>query len=793
MTTHEKVGNMFMSAGMAFGNDQLPKGGVDEPSTAIPRLGVAEFNYMAQGNVYRGASNGCLVNCCSYCPGSRYGPPPHACCHDGGATQFPQGTGVAATWNASCVFEMGRIASEESRGMMHFPTWPNGTLKRMVDYRSGASSVINILKDGRWGRAPETYGECPVLTGDIAVAFNKGLMGYVRLGDATREHGDRIKVLGGLRHFVAYAGPDSQRFHFNAVVSDDDLRMTYLPAWKALVDADALGGVMSAISGLNGVPSVVDKTLLTGKLRGEWGFDGFVLSDCDTVGAVEENFHWTAGLQQSVAASVKAGNDLNCGPQFADLVNATLSGFIDERDLDVSVTRLLRRRIQVGDLDLPVSADPYASVPYSVVDSAEHKAFARQIVAEGTVLLHNSGALPLAKGKTYLVIGPSADDPSVQAHTYHGTPSVWTTVLAGLKEVGGAGTSFRYICGLDPCERESSSAKVNATVLAAAKASDVDGVIFVGGLQANMEEEGTDRVGSIALPGKQLELIQAVHAVGKPLVAVTINGGPVAEPFLANAPKLAWVWSSYFGQDGRGIADVLFGDVPFSGALPFTVPQLASDFGNIADYSMNAAPHGKTYRYWRYSNASSIPMFPFAFGLGLAELSFESLRLSSAQKMHCPPGHVCVTPKNDTVAATVVIKNASPKTDGATVVALFGSFLAPNSSASGVKGTPASPTPLPARQLLNHTKVAVRAGGSTTVALTISVLALAGAPRQAWPGTLAIWVGHGLGNPCSLAASAVTHVGAKGEGAPPAYANLSLVLPMVQVPSSCDNDPKHPC
>ena len=127
MTTHEKIGMMFMSASMAFGNDNLPKGGVDEPSTAIPRLGVREFSFMGQGNVYRGVSNGCLVNCCSCYDGHNMS----KCCHDGYATQFPQGTGVAATWNTSAAFEMGRIASEESRGMMHF-NFPNGTSKRVA-------------------------------------------------------------------------------------------------------------------------------------------------------------------------------------------------------------------------------------------------------------------------------------------------------------------------------------------------------------------------------------------------------------------------------------------------------------------------------------------------------------------------------------------------------------------------------------------------------------------------------------------------------------------------------------
>ena len=160
MTLHEKVGQMFMDRDMAWGHDAPPKGDVDEASTAIDRLGVPEFIFMGQGNVYRGASNGCIVNCCSCYDGKNMS----NCCHDGAATQFPQGTGVAATWNMTLIHDMGRIAADESRGMMHFPG-----KRKAADYRTGASSVINILRDGRWGRAPETYGECPVLTGDVAV------------------------------------------------------------------------------------------------------------------------------------------------------------------------------------------------------------------------------------------------------------------------------------------------------------------------------------------------------------------------------------------------------------------------------------------------------------------------------------------------------------------------------------------------------------------------------------------------------------------------------------------------
>ena len=200
------------------------------------------------------------------------------------------------------------MASDESRGFEN--GFPGGAA--LADYRTGASSVINIMRDGRWGRAPETYGECPVLTGEIAVAFNKGLMGFLQR-NATSRPTEAIKVLPVVRHFVAYAGPDGSRFQFNAVVSEDDLRLTFLPAWRRLAAEGALGGVMSAISALNSIPSAAHKSLLTGMLRGEWAFDGFVISDCDTISAVSDSFHYTASVEQAAAAALQAGGDLNCG------------------------------------------------------------------------------------------------------------------------------------------------------------------------------------------------------------------------------------------------------------------------------------------------------------------------------------------------------------------------------------------------------------------------------------------------------------------------------------------------
>ena len=566
LTLAEKVGQLFMDAAMANGNDALPKNG-DLPSTAIPRLGVPQFNWMSGGNSYRGAPNGCTIGCCTACPSGTAG----GCCHDGFATQLPQGTGIAAAFNFPLAFALGSVAGTESRGIQ------NGLSPRLTDYRTGASSVINILRDGRWGRAPETYGECPILTAETALAFNKGLMGFPSLTAPPPAY--RL-VTPVIRHFVAYAGPDAGRFSFDATVAEDDLQLTYLPAWRRLIAAGALGGVMSAISSLNSIPSAAHTSLLTGVLRGQWNASAFVISDCSTIAAVAQSFHYTASVEQAAVAALRAGGDLDCGPDYALLANATADGWLREEELTPALLRLMEARVRAGALNVN-ETDPYAGITQAAVDTPSNRALARQAVRESVVLLSDGGgcAVPVGAGAPFkcdsgatpppalrnlLVVGPSADDASIQAHTYHGTPWRWTTVLMGLRELlNETGRGSVNVTFLPGCSRTnpSRSGFAEATALAGGWA---DAVIFVGGLEAGMEEEDTDR-SDFALPGPQLALVQALAAAagsqgrGVPTVAVVISGGPVSEPWLASeeaaAARVGWLWVSYFGQDGGGVAE----------------------------------------------------------------------------------------------------------------------------------------------------------------------------------------------------------------------------------------------
>jgi beta-glucosidase len=404
---------------------------------------------------------------------------------------------------------------------------------------------------------------------------------------------------------------------------------------------------------------------------------------------------------------------------------------------------------------------PYAKIPTTLIDTPEHQQIAHQVVKESVVMLTNGKTTPAADAarvlpmdpkslKTVLVVGPTANDITVQAHTYHGTPSQWVTILDGINSTlqsQAPHVSLTYIQG---CDRTSTGTSAKAGFAkATAAVAQADAVIFVGGLQASMEEEGTDRVNDMGHPGVQLDLIKALHSAAQakssriPLVVVTVSGGPVAERYLGMDPMgtqgTAWLWLSYFGQDGGGVADVIFGAYSPSGRTPFSVPTSHSQLGDIADYSMvQSGGYGRTYRYNRYANATAAPMFPFCHGLSYANLSMTLSINSSTASM------------GDTVNASVAISRYDDMSIAQdVVVALFGEFLTDNEGTSPV-------TALPVRQLVKFEKVTVPAGARANAAsvhlvFTMTEDALPGVDRQPWPGTLKLWVGDGGGYGGSMA------------------------------------------
>ncbi|KAL1503356.1 hypothetical protein AB1Y20_011408 [Prymnesium parvum] len=708
LTLDEKVGMLFMNASMAYGNETIEGKAGDLPSTNVSRLGVPMFNWMGQGSVYRGASNGCNLNCCTGANCSAI---------DGKATQLPQGTGWASTWNLDLVHRAGVAVADESLALNHH------FKGKHYDYRTGASSVVNIARDGRWGRTAETYGECPQLTLEIATALNRALMGF----DRQQAYSDEVppcgvlKVLPTLRHFAAYAGPESLRFGFDARVSEHDLRFTYLPVWEGLVRRHAVGGVMSAISGLNGAPGAADKAMLTGVLRGEWGFKGHVISDCDTIASIARDYRYTSTIDEAAAAAVDAGGDINCGPEYARLRRAVASGLLATATIDRAVSRALRSRLLSGDLD-PPSHQPYARIGLDVVDSDAHRAIATQLSRESVVLLKRGRGFPLsaAAGKTIALIGPSADDPQVQAHTYHGTPHAWLTLHAALAQLSAA----RLLLSRG-CDRHALDRSGFAAAIAAADAADA--VVFVGGLDEHDEEEDTDRA-HFRLPGVQRELVEKLAAValarGVPLGVVLYSGGPVSEPELMRHAGVDSVfWSSYSGQTCQGMAEVLLGLANPSGCLPFTVPLNESQLAPLSDYSMSRG-NGRTYRYLNFTAAP--PLFPFGFGLSYTKFSIGPVAVSPPRLVLRPPG------LPSTVVVRTTVANVGPL-NGMITVQLYARFGRQSDE----------PLPgLPVRQLLNFTKISVDAGAHAPVSIEVDVGSIISIRHQLLPATLHLWLGN---------------------------------------------------
>ncbi|CAF1179883.1 unnamed protein product, partial [Didymodactylos carnosus] len=659
------------------------------PNLSVPRLNIRGFNWMGQGYVYRSASNGCNINCFSRVI-------------DGNVSVLPQGTGIAATWNKYLIFQAAVMVSDESMAIQYH--YPN----KSVDYKAGASSVINIARDGRWGRVPETY----VLTGEIAVAFNKGLMGYATLEDTQLEYGI-YKVMPVMRHFIDYDGPDDGRFSFNADISDADLRTTFLPVWKKLIDENAIVGIMSSISAVNGIPAPANKYLLTDVLRGEWNFTGFVISDCDPIAAIQTSFHYTATIEQAVALSIISGNDINCGPEYKLLNSAHAHGFVDFDTIDLALRRGLRSRFLSGNFD-PIGTDPYSYIPYSVVDSPNHKLLTKQVVVESIVLLQNpNGILPfdLSTTRQIAVIGPSADDLSVQAHTYHGTPSKWITTLNGIQSI-----ALQYginVVSTWGASRTNDSHEDFLHAIELANSSDI--ILFVGGLDERFEEEDTDR-SSLQLPGAQLDLIIELTKLSKPFAILIISGSPISEPTVVKANSAALLWVSYFGQSGDAIADILFGLSVPSGCLPFTIQMDTSQMPPITDYSMIKSP-GRTYRYLVYDKAP--PLFPFGFGLSYSKFTHSQLTLFPSK----------INRLDTIIIAEVNILNEGPF-DAQFVIQLYYEF--PNSTV----------VELPLRELLQFTKETFLKNQSKTISFIFTVKNIAGSNRQQLPGTINFWTGN---------------------------------------------------
>ncbi|MDR3147343.1 MAG: glycoside hydrolase family 3 C-terminal domain-containing protein [Treponema sp.] len=561
-------------------------------SAAIPRLGIPAYNWW----------NECL----------------HGVARAGVATVFPQAIALGATFDEDLIREVAGAISDEARAKYNEAiAQGNRSQYRGLSFWT---PNINIFRDPRWGRGQETSGEDPCLTGRLGAALVRGHQG---------EDPEHLKTAACAKHFAVHSGPEKLRHSFDALVSRKDLFETYLPAFKALVDA-GVESVMGAYNRTLGEPCCGSTLLLKEILRGSWGFKGHVVSDCWALQDFHRNHHVTSSPEESAALALNAGCDLNCGCTYPELTVSYKKGLVSMETIDQALTRLLRTRFKLGMFD-PPAEDRWAGLDRSIINCEKHRNLAKKAALESMVLLRNDkNLLPLdSSPKSILLVGPSAANAHTLLGNYYGLSPRLVTILEGLaakiQDKFGINIEYRQGC-LQYDENHPSSA-------AAGVSDTTDLVIAVFGLDGAMEGEEGDAIASdsngdrdrIELASWQLAYLRKLRDGGKPLILVLTGGSPIAIPQdIADAIIFAW----YPGeQGGNALADIIFGDAVPSGKLPITFPAATEQLPPYDDYSMR----GRTYRYM-----TKPPLYPFGFGLSYTEFRFTGLTLSSTS---LSPGH----------------------------------------------------------------------------------------------------------------------------------------------------------
>lgn len=366
----------------------------------------------------------------------------HGVARAGLATVFPQAIGLAATWDTELMLGVATAISDEARAKHH--EFVRRGKRSIYQGLTFWSPNINIFRDPRWGRGMETYGEDPCLTGRMGVAFVRGLQG---------DEPQYLKVVSTPKHFAVHSGPEPDRHTFDAQTDERDFRETYLPHFQACVEEANAFSVMCAYNRYMGEACCGSVRLLTKILRDEWGFEGYVVSDCDAIMDIHKDHKVVATSAEAAALGVKSGCDLNCGSEYKSLLEAVQKGLITEEEVDISVKRLFRARFKLGMFDPPEMV-PYAKIKYSVVDSKKHRNLALEAARESIVLLKNEkNTLPIKKDlSTVAVIGPNADDVEVLLGNYNGTPSNPMTPLQGIQDKVSKKTRVLYALGCEWAE-----------------------------------------------------------------------------------------------------------------------------------------------------------------------------------------------------------------------------------------------------------------------------------------------------------------------------------------------------
>lgn len=540
----------------------------------------------------------------------------HGVARAGRATVFPQAIGLAATFDDSLIQQVADVISTEARAKYNVAIKNNNRSQYLG--LTFWSPNINIFRDPRWGRGQETYGEDPYLTGKIGAAFVKGLQGNNPL---------YYKTVACAKHFAVHSGPEALRHQFNAVVSNSDLRNTYLPAFEKLVTEANVGGLMCAYNRVDSMPCCSNQYLLQDILRKEWKYKGYVVTDCWAVDDIFRYHKYVPTEEEAAALTIKAGVNVECGSSFKHLQKALENGLVTEADINASLTRNLETLFKLGWFN-PASTGPYSNISEKEINSEAHRLLAKKTAAASIVLLTNkNNTLPLSRTiKSLLVTGPNFDDANTLYGNYNGNSGNMVTMLEGIVNGVSSSTVVHNNKGCD----------LTDTVLQNVHwmINDAQAVVAVMGLSPLLEGENGDAYLSdaggdkkdISFPYAQLKYLRAVRSkTNKPLIVVVAAGSALdltEVEQLADAVLVCW----YPGeQGGNAVADVLFGNVSPAGRLPISFYSSTKDLPAYDDYNMN----GRTYRYFKGS-----VLHPFGYGLSYTNFEYSNLKMEKSKNQY---------------------------------------------------------------------------------------------------------------------------------------------------------------
>lgn len=529
-----------------------------------------------------------------------------------GTTVFPTGLALAATWSEETLKCVGQVIGKEIR---------------LQGAHISYGPVLDLSRDPRWSRVEESMGEDPVLTSLLGAAMVKGLGGGNLLNP--------YSTIATLKHFIAYGTTEGGQNGNQSVVGTRDLLQNFFPPFEKAVKEGALS-VMTSYNSLDGIPSTGNSWLYNNLLKGQWAFDGFVVSDLYSIDGLYHTHHVCANLEQAAVMAMQAGVDVDLGGKaYAELEKAVLKGALSEKLIDQACARVLRKKFEMG-----LFEKPYVSVKAAQeVRSAEHKQVAldaaRQLI---TLLKNDGGVLPLSKNLRLAVVGPNADNVYNLLGDYTAPQAMGdvTTILMGIRQkLPEQQVLYARGCAI----RDEASAQIDEAVQVALRADVV--VACVGGSSArdfktsykatgaaevdansvsDMESgEGYDRA-TLSLMGKQQALLSALKATGKPLIVVYIEGRPLLKNWAAEHAD-ALLTAYYPGEaGGTAIADVLFGDYNPAGRLPISVPRSE---GQLPVYYNKRAPLPHNY-----VEMQATPLFPFGYGLSYTTFHYANLQVN---------------------------------------------------------------------------------------------------------------------------------------------------------------------